>query len=175
VKELDDLDKKIIRLLSQDGSVTPANIAMHLGVTPPTVRARMRALEEAGFLKIAGLIDPCAHPSFTVALVGMNIRAYGTLDEVMDKLSQLDNVISVSVVTGRYDVIAEVIVEGGNAALFELTSKVIPSVVGMVDRSETFVVMAGREKWVKLPKGFETWGGAIDQKAVLPGKATKGN
>ena len=173
MKELDDLDKKIIRLLSRDGSVTPGNIATRLGVTPPTVRARMRALEEAGFLKIAGLIDPCANPSFTVAWVGMNIRAYGTLDEVMDKLAQLDNVISVSVVTGRYDVIAEVVVEGGNAALFELTSKVIPSVVGMVDRSETFVVMAGREKWIKLPKGFESWGGIIDQDTSHPEKTAK--
>lgn len=162
VKTLDDLDKKIVRLLSEDGRVAPANIAARLGVTAPTVRARIKSLEEDGFLKISGLVDPCHNPGFTAALVGMNVRAYGKLDEVMDKLSQLDNVISAAVVTGRYDIIAEVVVEGGNAALYELTSKIIPK-VGVVDRSETFVIMAGRNKWVTLAKGFETWGGAIDE------------
>lgn len=162
MKSLDDLDKKIIRLLSEDGRVAPATIATRLGVTAPTVRARIKSLEEAGLLKIAGLIDPCGNPGFTTALVGMNVRAYGKLDEIMDKLSQLDGVVSVAVVTGRYDIIAEVVVEGGNAALYELTSKIIPK-VGVVDRSETFVIMAGRNKWVNLSKGFEAWGGAIDE------------
>jgi DNA-binding Lrp family transcriptional regulator len=160
VKNLDDLDKKIIRLLSEDGRVAPGTIAARLGVTAPTVRARIKSLEEAGLLKIAGLIDPCCNPGFTVALVGMNVRAYGKLDEVMQKLSELDNVISVAVVTGRYDIIAEVLVEGGNAALYELTTRIIPK-VGVVDRSETFVIMAGRNKWVNLSKGFESWGGTI--------------
>lgn len=160
MKPLDDLDKKIIRLLSEDGRIAPASVATRLGVTAPTVRTRIKSLEDAGFLKIAGLIDPCGNPGFTAALVGMNVRAYGKLDEVMDKLSQLDGVISATVVTGRYDIIAEVVVEGGNAALYEFTSKIIPK-VGVVDRSETFVIMAGRNKWVNLSKGFENWGGVI--------------
>lgn len=162
MKPLDDLEKKIIRLLSEDGRVAPAAIAARLNVTAPTVRARIKGLEEAGFLKIVGLIDPCGNPGFTTALVGINVRAYGKLDEIMDKLSQLDSVISVAVVTGRYDIIAEVVVEGGNAALYELTSKIIPT-VGVVDRSETFVIMAGRNKWVNLSKGFDAWGGTIDE------------
>ncbi|RME38598.1 MAG: Lrp/AsnC family transcriptional regulator [Deltaproteobacteria bacterium] len=161
MKKLDDLDRKIIRLLSEDGRLTPAAIAERLGVTAPTVRARIRALEESGTLKVAGLVDPCSCPEFTLAIIGMNVRAYGKLDEVMDKLVQLDNVISASVVTGRYDIIAEVVVQGGNAALYDLTSRIIPK-LATVDRSETFVIMSGRNKWVKLARGFESWGGAIE-------------
>lgn len=160
MKTLDELDKKIIRLLSDDGRAAPATIAERLGVTAPTVRSRIKALEEAGLLKISGLFDPCSHPDFTTALVGMNVRAYGKLDEVLDKLAELDNVISAVVVTGRYDIIAEIVVEGGNAALFDMTSRILPS-IAVVDRSETFVIMAGRNKWVNLAKGFDAWGGAI--------------
>ncbi len=162
MKTLDDLDKKIIRLLCEDGRVAPGTIATRLGITAPTVRARIKILEDAGLLKVSGLVDPCANPTLTTAIIGMNVRAYGKLEEVLDKLSRLDNVISAAVVTGRYDIIAEVVVEGGNAALFELTSSIIPK-VGVVDRSETFVVMAGRNKWVNLSKGFKTWGGAIEE------------
>jgi hypothetical protein len=97
----------------------------------------------------------------------MNVRAYGKLDEVLDKLAELDNVVSAVVVTGRYDVIAEVVVEGGNAGLFEMTSHILPS-IAVVDRSETFVVMAGRNKWVDLARGFEAWGGAIDREHAPP-------
>lgn len=164
MKSLDNLDKKIIRILSEDGRVAPATIAARLGVTAPTVRARVRSLEDAGLLKITGLLDPCLNPNFTVALIGMKVRAYGKLDEIMEKLSQLDNVISVAVVTGRYDIFAEVVVEGGNAALFDMTSRVIPS-VGVVDSSETFVVMSARNKWINLSRGFEDWGGDIPEDA----------
>jgi len=162
VKTLDDLDKKIIRLLCEDGRVAPGTIATRLGITAPTVRARIKVLEDAGLLKVSGLIDPCANSTLTTAIIGMNVRAYGKLEEVLDKLSRLDNVVSAAVVTGRYDIIAEVVVEGGNAALFELTSSIIPK-VGVVDRSETFVIMAGRNKWVRLSKGFKTWGGMIEE------------
>ncbi len=162
MKSLDDLDKKIIRLLSDDGRFAPAAIATRLGVTAPTVRARIKGLEEAGFLKVSGLVDPCCNPSFTAALIGMKVGAYGKLHEIMDKLAQLDSIVSVAVVTGRYDIIAEVAVEGGNGALYELTSRAIPK-VGQVESSETFVIMAGRNKWVNLSKGFEAWGGVIDE------------
>jgi len=162
MKTLDDLDKKIIQLFIENGRMAPGTIATRLGVTAPTVRARIKGLEEAGVLKVSGLIDPCSNPTFTTALIGINIKSYGKLDEVMYKLVELDNVISAVVVTGRYDVIAEVVVEGGNAALYKITSEIIPK-VGMVDRSETFVIMAGRNKWVNLSKGFESWGGMIDE------------
>jgi len=168
MKTLDDLDKKILRVLSEGGRTAPAGIAERLGVSAPTVRSRTRALEEAGLLKIAGLLNPCRLPEFTTALVGMNVRAYGKLGEVLDKLVELDNVISAVVVTGRYDIIAEVVVEGGTAGLFEMTSRILPS-IAVVDRSETFVVMAGSNKWVNLARGFEGWGGAIgDGDAVAP-------
>lgn len=157
MKSLDDLDKRIIRLLSVDGRESPGSIATELGVTAPTVRARIKALEEKGFLKIAGLVAPCSNPHFTTALVGIKVRAYGKLDEVMDRLAQLDGVVSVAVVTGRYDIIVEVVVEGGNSSLYEVTSRAIPT-VGQVDSTETFVIMSGRNKWVNLAKGFESWG-----------------
>jgi len=155
-KALDSLDKKLVRLLTEDGRIPVGDMAARLGVTAPTVRSRIKNLEKAGKLKIAGLIDPFEHKNLITALIGMNIISYGKLDEILEKLANLDYVTWVAVVTGRYDVIAEVVVNGGMADLYRLTTDIIPQ-VGNVAQTETFVIMKSKRKWVCLPEGLQDW------------------
>ena len=155
-KALDSLDKKLVRLLTEDGRIPVGDMAARLDVTAPTVRSRIKNLEKAGKLKIAGLIDPFEHKNLITALIGMNILSYGKLDEILEKLANLDYVTWVAVVTGRYDVIAEVVVNGGMADLYRLATDIIPQ-VGNVAKSETFVIMKSKRKWVCLPEGLKNW------------------
>lgn len=155
-KALDSLDKKIVRLLTEDGRIPVGDMAARLGVTAPTVRSRIKNLEKAGKLRITGLIDPCEHKDLITALIGLNILSYGKLDEILEKLANLGYVTWVAVVTGRYDVIAEVVVNGGMADLYRLTTDIIPQ-MGNIAKSETFVIMKSKRKWVCLPEGFQDW------------------
>jgi len=155
-KGLDSLDKKLVRLLTEDGRIPVGDVAARLGVTAPTVRSRIKNLEKAGKLKITGLIDPFEHKDLITALIGLNILSYGKLDEILEKLANLDYVTWVAVVTGRYDVIAEVIVNGGMEDLYRLTTDIIPQ-VGNVAQTETFVIMKSKRKWVCLPEGLQNW------------------
>ena len=155
-KGLDSLDKKLVRLLTEDGRIPVGDMAARLGVTAPTVRSRIKNLEKAGKLKITGLIDPFEHKDLITALIGLNILSYGKLDEILEKLANLDYVTWVAVVTGRYDVIAEVVVNGGMADLYRLTTDIIPQ-VGNVAQTETFVIMKSKRKWVCLPEGLQDW------------------
>ena len=155
-KAIDSLDKKIVRLWTEDGRIPVGDMAARLGVTAPTVRSRIKNLEKTGKLKIAGLIDPFEHKDLITALIGLNIQSYGKLDEILEKLANLDYITWVAVVTGRYDVIAEVIVNGGMADLYRLVTDIIPQ-VGNIAKSETFVIMKSKRKWVCLPKGLKNW------------------
>ena len=155
-KALDSLDKKLVRLLTEDGRIPVGDMAARLGVTAPTVRSRIKNLEKAGKLKITGLIDPFEHKDLITALIGLNILSYGKLDEILEKLANLDYVTWVAVVTGRYDVIAEVVVNGGMEDLYRLTTDIIPQ-VGNVAQTETFVIMKSKRKWVCLPEGLQDW------------------
>ena len=155
-KALDSLDKKLVRLLTEDGRIPVGDMAVRLGVTAPTVRSRIKNLEKAGKLKITGLIDPFEHKDLITALIGLNILSYGKLDEILEKLANLDYVTWVAVVTGRYDVIAEVVVNGGMEDLYRLTTDIIPQ-VGNVAQTETFVIMKSKRKWVCLPEGLQDW------------------
>ena len=155
-KALDSLDKKIVRLLTEDGRIPVGDMAARLGVTAPTVRSRIKNLEKTGKLKITGLIDPFEHKDLITALIGLSIQSYGKLDGILEKLANLDYVTWVAVVTGRYDVIAEVVVNGGMADLYRLTTDIIPQ-VGNIAKSETFVIMKSKRKWVCLPEGLKNW------------------
>jgi len=150
-KNLDALDNDIIRLLTEDGRMPIGDMATRLNVTAPTVRSRIKALEESGMLKVSGLIDTYQHQELITALVGLNIRSHGKLDQILEKVSRLDNVTWAAVVTGRYDIFAEVVVTGGTEDLYRFTSEIIPK-VGTVLKSETFVIIKSGQKWVRLPK-----------------------
>jgi Lrp/AsnC family transcriptional regulator for asnA, asnC and gidA len=52
-KNLDALDNDIIRLLTEDGRMPIGDMATRLDVTAPTVRSRIKALEESGMLKVS--------------------------------------------------------------------------------------------------------------------------
>jgi Lrp/AsnC family transcriptional regulator for asnA, asnC and gidA len=77
-------------LLARDGRMSVGDIANCLGVSAPTVRSRIKSLEQAGLLKITGLIDPAKHQELTTALIGLNIISQGKLPEVLEKLEGLE-------------------------------------------------------------------------------------
>ena len=58
-------------------------------------------------------------------------------------------------VTGRYDIIAEVICVEGKDELYRFTTETILK-MGNVVRSETFIVMKSRHNWIRLPDGVKS-------------------
>ena len=153
---LDALDKQIVQVLAKDGRLSASEIAERLKVTPPTIRARIKTLQESGRFQICGLLDTFYHQEFTVALIGLNIRSYGRLDEILKRIAELDHVTWASVVTGRYDILAEVVFTGGTATLYRITAEIIPQ-VGEVLSSESFVIIKSMNKWTRLPEGLDEW------------------
>ena len=86
------------------------------------------------------------------ALVAMSIRSGGKLDQILDKIANLPNVAWAGVVTGRYDIIAEVICKEGKDELYRFTTETILK-MGNDIRSETFILMKTKDNWLCLPGG----------------------
>jgi len=150
----DALDNQIIRLLTENGRMPIGEMARKLTVTAPTVRNRIKDLEKNGIFKVSGLIDPSKHREMITALVGMSIQSKGTLDKILDEIVRLPNVVWAGVVTGRYDIIAEVVCVRGKDELYRFTTDTILK-IGNVVRSETFIIMKSRQNWLRLPNGVE--------------------
>ena len=150
----DALDNEIIHLLTENGRMPIGEMSKRLNVTAPTIRNRIKDLEENGIFKVSGLIDPNQHPQMITALVAMSIRSHGKMDQVLKKIDQLPNVVWAGVVTGRYDIIAEVVCVGGKDELYRFTTNTILKIVNVV-RSETFIILKSRHNWLCLPEGVE--------------------
>lgn len=152
---LDQIDRRLARLLSDDGRYGANELAEKLDLSPPTVRARLKALLERNLMKVVGVLNVAERPELISAIVGIHAVGHGKLNEIARRLSEIPFVTSVSIVTGRYDIIAEVLFEGDMEELYRVTNELIPSLAspGMIRGSETFVVMKSHNKWVSLPKG----------------------
>jgi DNA-binding Lrp family transcriptional regulator len=129
-------------------------LAQKLAVTAPTVRKRIKALEEKGIFKISGLVDPRRHREMITALVAISVRSEGKLDQILDNIANLPNVAWAGVVTGRYDIVAEVICVEGKDELYRFTTETILK-MGNVVRSETFILMKSKNNWLRLPQGVK--------------------
>lgn len=147
---LDQNDKKLVANLTRDGQLSPGKVADEMGVTAPTVRSRMKNLIKAGVLKVAGLANPMKTKGLTVALVGISLHSHEQLDEKLDQIGSLPRVNWCAVVTGRYDIIVEIICSDDIGDLYDFLDKDL-SQVGGINSSESFVVMKSRRKWLYLP------------------------
>jgi len=143
-------DRKLVGELTRDGQLSPGKIADGIGVTAPTVRSRMKNLVSAGVLKIAGLVNPMKVKGLTVALVGISLHSHEQLDEKLEQIGSLPRVNWCAVVTGRYDIIVEIVCSNDIGDLYDFLDQDL-SGVGGINSSESFVVMKSRRKWLFLP------------------------
>lgn len=137
--KIDDISIAIIRDL-QDGRKPYSKIAAKLGLTENTVRSRVRKMQKEGVLQIAGLIDPAKIPHHRIVMVGVKLNTMNLVKKG-EEFSRLQGVVSVGVVTGRFDLIVTVLLKEGFGLLEFYTEEV--SRLDDVRSVETFVVYKG--------------------------------
>jgi Lrp/AsnC family transcriptional regulator, regulator for asnA, asnC and gidA len=133
--KIDDLNVSIITHL-KDGRVPFKKVADDLSVSEATVRSRVRRMEEEGVLEVTGLIDPSAIPDQYVVFVGVKLNDMNLVKKG-EEFSRLRGVVSVSVVTGRFDLIVMVLLKKSFGILEFYTEEV--STIKDVGSVETFV------------------------------------
>jgi Lrp/AsnC family transcriptional regulator for asnA, asnC and gidA len=142
---MDEISIAIIKHL-RDGRKSYKKIADELGVSENTVRSRVSKLEDEGFLEISGLVEPEAIPGHKVVIVGIKLKTM-ELVKKGEEFSKLKGVVSVSVVTGRYDLMLVVFLNEGFGLLEFYTEEVAR--LEDVQSVETFVVYKGYN--MKIP------------------------
>jgi len=134
--KIDETSLAIIKHL-REGRKSFQKIAEDLSITENTVRARVNRLIEKGVLDITGLVDPEAIPGQRLVLVGIKLSTM-ELVKKGEEFSRLRGVVSVCVVTGRYDLMLTVLLSDANDLLQFYTEEV--SRIQDVQSAETFVV-----------------------------------
>lgn len=122
LEALDNVDGFIIDAMQQDGRIAFAQIAQQLNVSPGMIRLRYNRLVETGRLKVVAITNPLRMGYQTMAMIGIRTDGEKML-EVADKVAALDEVIYLIVVSGRFDILAEVVCHDHADLLRFLTEK----------------------------------------------------
>lgn len=143
---LDELDHRIMKALRADGRATNSAIAEALGVVEGTVRQRLKKLFDSGMFKVAGMVNPEVMPEQQVCVVGLSVDESRQLEARAREVAKLPEVQSVAIVTGRYDLLVEVVVTS-NHGLIDFLSGSLSKVEGITS-SETFLMLKTYDKWI---------------------------
>jgi Lrp/AsnC family transcriptional regulator for asnA, asnC and gidA len=144
---MDTTDIAIINEL-KDGRISFNKIAQTLGLAEGTVRSRVKRLRKDGQLDITALVNPEALPEHSVVMVGICVKDMDLVKKGSE-FSKLRGVISVAVVTGRFDLILTVMLTKDFGILEFYTEEA--SNITNVQSVETFVVYKSFNMKVALP------------------------
>jgi Lrp/AsnC family transcriptional regulator for asnA, asnC and gidA len=107
----DDLNRSIIKMLQDDGRLPYKDVARALKVSEGTIRNRVQSMKQSGALKIVALADPMAIKYQADAMIGIKVATPGTPRAVAEYLAQFTEVVYVLWVSGRFDLLIEVVCE----------------------------------------------------------------
>jgi Lrp/AsnC family transcriptional regulator for asnA, asnC and gidA len=133
---LDEIDHRIIAILQQDGRVPFAQIAEQLNVSAGMIRLRYNRLAEMGVLRVVAITNPLRMGYQTMAMIGIKADGRNLLD-IADKIAALDEVIYLIVVSGTYDILAEIVCRDQKHLLQFITERLYK--IEGVRESESFM------------------------------------
>ncbi|AQT67147.1 Leucine-responsive regulatory protein [Anaerohalosphaera lusitana] len=141
----DKTDWQIIEILSKQ-HIPNNQIARQLGVSEGTVRRRIKALQDAGVMRVRALLDPDVLKDKQLAIILASVKESKLLKEKATEVSKLQNVNSVAIISGAYDLLIEVIVSSNRGMITFLTEQL--STVKGIEKTETHVVMKSYGKYI---------------------------
>lgn len=136
--EIDNIDLKILSILTEDANLAYTEIAKKCHVSGGTVHVRMKRLEEMGVVIGAQLkIDYAKLGYDIIAFLGIYLEKSSMYSEVAEQLKAIPEIISIHYTTGIYSIFAQVICKDTKHLRSVLHDK-IQSVKG-IQRTETFI------------------------------------
>jgi len=140
----DELDMNLLYELSKDGSISVPNLSKKLGINASVLYSRINRLVKKKLIKKFTIeIDDALLGIGVKALVGVN-RDPKLKNSIHKQLMETSEVVSISEVTGRFDMIVRV-----NAENLESLHTAVIEKIGKVDgiqNTETFVELQKTDK-----------------------------
>jgi len=140
---MDELDRKIIGILQQDGRASNAKIARQLGVSEGTIRRRLKRLIMDEAIQVRALPEPSKLGYTTEAIVALQVDP-GKIEDVAAALAKAPEAMNVSITTGAFDLFAWVALPAPED-LHNFLLGTIGNIPG-VRHSETFVTMSVKKR-----------------------------
>jgi len=104
--QLDDVDKKVLRILKLDSRATVRDIAKQLDVSPSTVSRKIRRMEQENTIKgYVSIVADAELGKGSRAVLLVRTSGEYDLDRVVEKVTGMDDICNVFLTMGNYDII----------------------------------------------------------------------
>ena len=111
--ELDEIDRTILNILQSEGNLSNAELARRVHLSPPAVHARVRRLEELGFIRqYAALLERERIGFDMLCFIHLSLQRHQPeeVDSVRAAIRQMPEVLECYHVTGEYDYLLKVVI-----------------------------------------------------------------
>ena len=134
---LDELDRKILKLISSDARIPFLEVARVCNVSGAAVHQRIQKLTNLGILKGSKfIINPEKIGYETCAYIGLYLKDPESFDVVVDELKKIPEVVECHYTTGGFDMFIKIFARNNHHLLEIIHDKLQP--LGL-SRSETII------------------------------------
>lgn len=150
---LDAIDRRILRELVRDGRITNAQLAERVGLSPSPCWQRTRRLEEEGFIRgYSALLDRdrLGVPETVLIEVTMDRHDDAVLENFGRQMAEMPEVMEVWLVTGEYDYVIKVAVNGTRGYEEFLRTRLY-RVPGIRHSRSSFALRCLKESGIPIP------------------------
>lgn len=135
--QIDHLDKKILKLISQNARIPFLEVARECNVSGAAIHQRVQKLINLGVIKGSQfVIDTYKIGYQTCAYIGINIKDMSLFNDVIAKIRAISEIVECHYTTGKYAVLVKVYAKD-NKHLLNIILDRITSIEG-VGNTETF-------------------------------------
>jgi len=109
---LDELDSTILEILQSEARISNTELARRVNLSPPATLARVRRLEEAGYIeRYVALVDRrrIGYDMFCFVRVSLQLHDIEQVTGFREAVQQMPEILECHHVTGDYDYILKVV------------------------------------------------------------------
>lgn len=134
---LDDLDRKILDMISKDARVPFLEVARECNVSGAAIHQRIQKLSKRGVIRGTQYeLDPEMMGYETCAYIGLFLKDPSSFDHVVEELQKIPQVVECHYTTGGYDIFIKIYARNNHDLLTIIHDKLQP--LGL-SRSETII------------------------------------
>ena len=109
---MDDIDKKILRLLQKNARITISDLSSEIALSMPAISERLKKLEASGVIKqYAAILDPALLNKHLMAQIVIRLEKPLYCDAFTDFVKQENEIQECFYITGEFDYSLKIVTE----------------------------------------------------------------
>lgn len=136
--QIDNLDRQILNALMVNARTAYAELGKRFNVSPGTIHVRVEKMKQAGIIEGTKVKISAKQLGYDVCcFIGINLKSAGTYHEVVELLSNIDEVVEAYYTTGQYSIFVKLMTRSIDELQHVLIEKI--QSIEQVQSTETLI------------------------------------